>query len=159
MRPTTKKHQLSTLFVLFVSRVVMYTLPDELNPYLQSFPWGPKAPSKTEDVLVVPGIAHSSEGFETGLFYLVVLNPIPVRRHSILDLRIVLVLFELHGGISHPHGGCPSYFTLDYQALLCMPVNQGVLCWMSVCVCELNEREYWLWSLCRVMVCVAVSGW
>ena len=47
-----------------------------------------------------------------------VLNPMPTRGHSILDLRIVIVLFGLHGGISHHLAGCPSYFALDYQALL-----------------------------------------
>ena len=73
---------------------------------------GPQAPSTAEGVLVVLGIAQSSEGFETGLFYLGFLNSMPI---GTWHLGCEDNALRLHGGISHHRAGHPSYFTLDYE--------------------------------------------
>ena len=65
---------------------------------------GPKAPSTPEGVLVAQGIAQSSEGFETGFFYLGFLNSMPI---GTCCLGCEDDALRLHGGFMKLHFKIP----------------------------------------------------
>ena len=96
---------------------------------------GTKAPSTPEGVIVAPGEAQSSEGFETGLFYLGFLNSMPIGtcRLGCEELCPKAAWWNVPITVRVTHHTSP-LITKSVVAL----GNQGMLCWM--CMGELNER-------------------
>ena len=98
------------------------------------------------------------EGYWTGLIFLFVFDPNPIEARC-LGLRTVVVLCGLAW----------RNFPIALRVAIILPswlpslALWGKLisgCYVDcVCVCEFNERQYWIWSVCWVMVRVVLSGW
>ena len=82
----------------------------------------------------------------TGLIFLVVLNPMPTWRHSVLDWGLLLCFLGCMAEFSHHLAGCHHTSPLITKPCLMRRVNQGVLCWL-VCVWIQWERVLNLKSL------------
>ena len=112
--------------------VVLHTCLTILN-CICSIPCGPSHSLHIRRCIAVCQLSPIQWRIWTGLIFIVVLNPMPTWRHSVLDWGLLLCFLGCMAEFSHHLAGCHHTSPLITKPCLMRRVNQGVLCWL-VCV-------------------------